>query len=291
MIPVVGLVGVPVQVRRFAVEDVCPFGQLHDLGRVLLVEARIHHIRNLLTSRDGHKFLAQLAQHEVPLLLPVLEVKGGCEPVVIGTAVPQMLLHLLEPGSDRKAGGVQAFLINIHMELFLQGVRERRNAMIQRRGEDRKHRVQQDRKRNPLGVDFRTAFHRQKPLTGAEARVPYLPGMELPDVDRERVVIDEIPGIPTQLSRNVFDQAGRTIDLQSLPTAQRDPQQTVESDEVVHVRMGDKDLASFEEARGRKRLVFPEVEHESPVCPPYLNKQAGVSERRIDEIAGKGRSN
>ena len=94
--------------------------------------------------------------------------------------------------------------------------------MIQRRGEDRKHGVDQDRKRNPRSVDFRTAFHRQKPLTGAEARVPHLPGMELPDVDRERVVIDEIPGIPTQLSGDVLDQAGRTIDPEGLPTPQCD---------------------------------------------------------------------
>src|SRR6266487_5997046 len=38
--------------------------------------------------------------------------------------------------------------------------------------------------------------------------------------------------------------------------------------------MGDEDLAGPEEARGRKCLVFPEVEHESPACPPYFNKQA-----------------
>jgi hypothetical protein len=55
--------------------------------------------------------------------------------------------------------------------------------------------------------------------------------------------------------------------------------------------MGDEDLAGPEEARGRKCLVFPEVEHESPACPPYFNKQAGIPEGRIDQIAGKGRSN
>src|SRR5207244_10942918 len=98
----------------------------------------------------------------------------------------------------------------------------RLTAMSQRRGEDLRHPGHQKRKRNPRGVDFRTAFHRQKPLTGAEARVPYLPGMELPDVDRERVVIDEIPGIPAQLSGDVLDQAGRTIDPEGLPTPQCD---------------------------------------------------------------------
>jgi hypothetical protein len=55
--------------------------------------------------------------------------------------------------------------------------------------------------------------------------------------------------------------------------------------------MGDEDLAGPEQTRGRKRLVFPEVKQESPACPTYLNKQAGVPEGRIDEIAGKGRSN
>ena len=69
MIPIAGLVRIPMEIRRLAVEDVRAAGQRHLPRLVLLVIARVNHIGDPLTARDRHEAFLQLAQPEPPLLL------------------------------------------------------------------------------------------------------------------------------------------------------------------------------------------------------------------------------
>ena len=52
----------------------------------------------------------------------MLEVQNGRKSVFVRAAVPEMLLDVLQPGSDRQAGGMETLFIDVDMNLFLERV-------------------------------------------------------------------------------------------------------------------------------------------------------------------------
>jgi hypothetical protein len=95
------LVRILIQVGGLTVKDVGALRKLDDLGFVLFVVSGIHDIGELLTTADGDESLAHLTQDKFPLLLVVFMVERGVKSKVVRLALPEVLLHFLQPIADR----------------------------------------------------------------------------------------------------------------------------------------------------------------------------------------------
>src|SRR3989441_4158514 len=77
------------------------------------------------------------------------------------------------------------------------------------------------------------------------------------------------------------------VEAEGLAPPQRDPQQPVESNEVVHVRVGDERVHGAQQPRRAQCRVVAQIEQERAPGPADLDVQARIAERRIDEIGGE----
>ena len=116
------LVGIAIEVRRLAVEDIGVTSQFDNFRFIVVIVADIDDIHNFLAARDGDKLAFHIAQSEGSFLFSVLKVQRGDEGKVVWFAVPNVLLQLLEPGAYRQSGSMEAFLIDVDVELFLESV-------------------------------------------------------------------------------------------------------------------------------------------------------------------------
>ncbi len=73
--------------------------------------------------------------------------------------------------------------------------------------------------------------------------------MHLCDSKREigLIFIDQIPCIACQFSFHVSEKTGRSKDMEFLFSTQENPQQVVKPDEMIHVRVGHKDVGDFKQ--------------------------------------------
>ncbi len=108
-------------------------------------------------------------------------------------------------------------------------------------------------------------------------------------IDREGVAIHEIPGIAPQLALHIVDQPGRAEEPERLAAPQGDTKNGVESDEMVHVCMRDKNFASPEQSGRSQTFVVPEIKEQGSLGPANLHIDAGIAEDIVDQIAGEGR--
>jgi len=76
---------------------------------------------------------------------------------------------------------------------------------------------------------------------------------------------------------------------QGFAATEGDAQQGIKPDEMVHVGVGDEDVARAQEASRAEGLIVTEVEQQGALGPSHLDEQPGISEQVIDEEAGKGR--
>ena len=73
--------------------------------------------------------------------------------------------------------------------------------------------------------------------------------MYFADYDPELMLIFiyQVPGVGTEFSLHVSEEVRWTKDMENLVSSQEQPQEGVESDEVVHMGVGNKDMALFQQ--------------------------------------------
>src|SRR5207249_5739423 len=138
-----------------------------------------------------------------------------------------------------------------------------------------------------FGPDFERSLGRPEGLGGAIDGGTDLPGMEFTRLDRQRVAVHEVPGVAAQFPLDVGDQPRRAVKAERLALPQRDAQQPVEPDEVVHVRVRDEHVHGAQQPSRAQGRVVAQVEEERALGPTDLDIQAGVAERGVDEVGGK----
>ena len=131
---------------------------------------------------------------------------------VVRFTLPDMLFHVFEPGSDRQARLMQFLFIDVDVELLFQAIGEGGDPVIQRHGLHREHRIVEDREEGSVtmrpGRTIRLC-RKQKTVACVEDGVSDGKGMDLMDLNAERVAVDEIPGVAPQFALHVVDEAGR----------------------------------------------------------------------------------
>ena len=104
----------------------------------------------------------------------------------------------------------------------------------------------------------------------------------------ERIAIDEVPGVALKLSLNIGDQSWGSIDPERRTPPESDPQECIKTNEMVHVSMGDKNVAGTQQTSRTQCVVMAEIEQEGSFRPTYFDEQPRIVKDVIDEMAGKG---
>ena len=96
----------------------------------------------------------------------------------------------------------------------------------------------------------------QKTVGGSECRVPDFLTIEFTDLNSQWIAVNQIPGVPAELTVHIVDQSRRTIEAKRFPASQRHSHDGIEPDEVVHVRMRDKNVVGPQQTGGAQRVVL-----------------------------------
>ena len=163
--------------------------------------------------------------------------------------------------------------------------------MIQGYGFNREHRIFEHREEQAAGGWCWNGclLGRPEAVACSERCLSNLTLVKLPNFDRERIAIHEIPGIAAQFAMDIVDQARRPEQSERLATPKRDAKDCVEPDEVIHVRMGDEDFSGPEQSGRPQVVVVPEVKEQGSLRPANFYVDAGVAKDVVDQITGEGR--
>jgi hypothetical protein len=125
-------------------------------------------------------------------------------------------------------------------------------------------------------------------LTSQKHGGPRFMRMKFVCLDGQRIAIHQIPGVPLQLAADIGNETGWAVQPECLFSAQCDPKEAVKSNEVIHVRMGDKQIIGAKEPSGTEGIILTQIKEQCSARPFYFDIQSGIAEGIIDEVAGKG---
>jgi hypothetical protein len=106
-------------------------------------------------------------------------------------------------------------------------------------------------------------------------------------LNRQGIAIHQIPGVALQFSTDISNESRRTVQTERLPSAECNSKHPVKSNEVIHMRMRDEQIAGAKQAGRAQGLVLPQIEQQGPARPFDVDVETRIAEGVIDEIAGK----
>ena len=277
-----GLVFVCIQKRRFTEKDIRALGQGRDAFRILRAEERVHHIGKFLTVCFLDQRAPYLAQAEIPGAVVAVFLPGGSDHIRLPPA--QGVFKRGQPRTGRNTKPRQVGAIHIQMALLFKRKRHGINAMVQMGRANAEcrlihHQAVEGLRRQRLAPE--TAC---RPKDGPPDRIR----PDLRYLKREAIAVHQIPGIAAQFALNAIQDAGRPTQPQGLIPTQKHTQQSVESDEVIHMAVRDTHMAGPAQISGGEAVVMTEIEQNGPTFPAQLNIQSGVAKRPVYQTGNKG---
>ncbi len=97
------------------------------------------------------------------------------------------------------------------------------------------------------------------------------------------VVCDQIPGIGAELVLDVIEERGRPVEMDAPVPPQGDPEEVIETDEMVHVGVGNEDVVDLQEFTRRQEMEVAEIEKERLVPVLEIHVDPGITEGIIDQ--------
>lgn len=110
------------------------------------------------------------------------------------------------------------------------------------------------------------------------------------DLESEPVPINEMPGVALQCPGHVGEQSRGPVESKGGTSSKGNSRNLIESDAMVHVSVGRKNITGAEQSSRAETIVSAEVEQQDPACPGVLDVQAGFVERGVHRRAGQGKS-
>ena len=107
--------------------------------------------------------------------------------------------------------------------------------------------------------------------------------VHLVHVEDERISVDQVPRVARQLSGHVANDSRWTEQRHPGVTGKEQPNQPIEADEVVDVRVRNEDVRELEDLGGGEAVEPAEVELQRRTLPAQADVQAGVTERPVDQ--------
>ena len=90
------------------------------------------------------------------------------------------------------------------------------------------------------------------------------------------VFMHQIPGVTGLLALHIFEKVRGAKEMEFFISTQKQAQEGVESNEMVHVCVRDKDMVYLEEVPCRKPPQIPQIKHQGPFFKEKGYEKAGI---------------
>jgi hypothetical protein len=97
------------------------------------------------------------------------------------------------------------------------------------------------------------------------------------------ITLDQIPGVGSKLMLDGVDNARRPMDAKRLLPPEQEPQQLVETGEMVHMPMRDEDVADAQKFARAKPPKIAKIEKQRAALENQIDVKAGIVEGVVDE--------
>jgi hypothetical protein len=101
------------------------------------------------------------------------------------------------------------------------------------------------------------------------------------DVQVIRVIVDKVPGIRVYFSQDVAVESGRAEQVKLFLTSETESQKMIESDEMVHVRMRDKNCINLEDFARGQEMYISEIEEDGLSAKEEFDIRTRIAKRII----------
>jgi hypothetical protein len=129
-------------------------------------------------------------------------------------------------------------------------------------------------------------FFAMKPRSAAEFCTPHSAvGAELVRGDYEigLVILHEIPGIGAKLVLELCDEALRAVQANARIASKTHSQQMVEAREVIHVSVGNENIAYPQQLSGRQTRNIADIKQKRASLEHQVNEHTGIPEDPVDQ--------
>ena len=96
------------------------------------------------------------------------------------------------------------------------------------------------------------------------------------------IAFNKVPAVRPELVLDRFDKARGSIDTDGLLSPEKQPQQLVETGEVVHMPVRDKDAADAQELARSKPAEIANVEKQRAPLEYEIQVKTGIAEGIVD---------
>jgi hypothetical protein len=103
-----------------------------------------------------------------------------------------------------------------------------------------------------------------------------------------RIFVHQVPRVARELSLHSFKKTGRPEKMKLFFTAQRDPEQGVESDEMIHMGVSHKNVLDLEQFSRRKGVKIPKIKEDGFPLIQEGNEKTRIVKGRIHEPCCEG---
>src|SRR5262249_43976027 len=99
----------------------------------------------------------------------------------------------------------------------------------------------------------------------------------------ERIFIEEIPVIGSQFVLHLIEKAGRTDEMKGGGSVEAQPQQAIETREMMHVGVRNERMRDAQELACGQRRHVAEVEQQGAAAETEIDEQRRIRKRIVDE--------
>jgi hypothetical protein len=187
------------------------------------------------------------------------------------------------PGSDLQAHLDEPVLPDVHVRLLLDREAEAGRAVVEQRAAHAERLVVDEQA--ALRAARREALAREAGARAEARRARRVVGVDLGHVEDELdvVAVDAVPRVRRQPALDLVHEARRAEEPDARVPPDADAHQSVEADEVVHVRVRHEHVREPQELARREPRVVAEVEEQRAPLEAEIDVDARVAERVVDQ--------
>ena len=269
--------------RRFDEQQIRARGERHDARRVVPMISDVGDVGDFLAGHHFENALLEFAEREKFLVHSALRFPPHPKRRCLRLTGEHRVLEFPQPLPGRKTECVEPAFPDVDVLFFLEREAEAGRAVIeQSAAHPERSFVEQNA---VVDCELVLVFAPERG-PAAEAGAPrHATGVYLGRFEREigGIALDQVPGVRAELACHLGEEPGRAVQPHHALAAETDPQQPVETDEVVHVRVRHKYVAHAQDLARRQRPQITEVEQQCAFFEQAIDVKAWVAKRAIDQ--------
>jgi len=277
-----------VKERRFDEKGIRVSGELHDLFNISVRKGAIDNIGDLASRGDFHDLLLKQAKRESGRLLELPITPCDIDESIIVRAAKRRLLERTQPRPDDQPHGLDLVAPHVDLSPLFEGEGEHGHAVVERGRADLDAGLLEQ---ESVGALRRFAIGTLKARAPGELRrcqPSCLVDLSHAENQIAIIALNEVPSVSSELVLDRINNALVPINAKRLLPAKKAPQQLVETGEVVHMEMRDKDVADAQELARSESPKIAKIEKQRPPLKNKIHVKPGIVEGIVDEGRIKG---